>query len=52
MVNYFDGKKQAYEVAIYMELGEDVTKELNDLNCEIIIDIDTLTYTFKNVRNR
>jgi len=39
---------QAYEIAILEELGEDIAKELIDSNYDIVINIETLTYTFKN----
>lgn len=40
--------KPAYEIAIYQELGADIAKQLNDLNCDIVIDVATLTYKFSN----
>jgi hypothetical protein len=38
----------AYENAIYKELGKDIAKQLNDLICDIVVDVETLTYTFQN----
>jgi hypothetical protein len=44
--------KQLYEIAIYKELGEDITKLLIDFHCDIFINVETLTYTFQNCPKR
>jgi len=40
--------KSAYEVAIHKALGEDITKQLIDFNCCMVIDNETLNFTFQN----
>ena len=37
-----------YEKAIYLELGEDIGKELKENHCEIIINYEDVTYSFSD----
>jgi hypothetical protein len=37
-----------YEKAIYLELGEDIGKELKENHCEMIINYQDVTYNFSN----
>ena len=37
-----------YQKAIYLELGEDIGKELKKNHCEIIINYDDVTYSFSD----
>ena len=37
-----------YEKAIYLELGEDIGKELKENHCEIIINYEDVTYNFSD----
>jgi hypothetical protein len=37
-----------YEKAIYLELGEDIEKELEYNHCEIIINYEDVTYSFSD----
>jgi len=37
-----------YEKAIYLELGEDIGKELKKNHCEIIINYEDVTYNFSD----
>ena len=36
----------AYEKAIYLELGEDIEKQLKYTGCTFVVNYDDLTYTF------
>jgi len=48
LIDYLAFTMGAYEKAIYKELGIDIANQLNELICNIIIDVETLTYTFQN----
>ena len=37
-----------YEKAIYLELGEDIGKELKENHCEIMINYEDVTYSFSH----
>lgn len=41
--------KQLYKTAIYNALGEELTRELNDSGCELIIHDDLTTYEFLSI---
>jgi hypothetical protein len=40
--------KEAYEIAIYKSLGEELSDELKNAGCELKIDIDAKEYEFIN----
>lgn len=41
--------KELRKRAMYNALGEDLTKELNDAGCELIINDDLETFEFLNI---